>query len=306
MPSLSLLLLLACQPRPETVRPLTVDREPPLVSVQQPLEAPQGGTLALFLRTDEAATLTLSALGRDRAVHRVGDQTWRALIGVPIREEPGPVELALTATDAWGNRAEYLLAAQIQPVEWPETGKLPMSKRKARVEPEAHEQMREERDGVYRTATPAQQWSGPMRIPVDDPIHTSAFGSFREYPDGSRNHHDAEDLARRRGVPIFAAGAGTVALAKGQELHGNAVLIDHGQKVVSLYSHLQRIDVEAGQRVQPGDLLGTMGSTGRTTGPHLHWGVVVDEVAVDPMAWTRTGFELEPEAPFLPLAQTAR
>ncbi len=299
---LVLLAPLACQPDPEPVRLPTVDGSPPLVSLLNAApQAPQGGTLAVFLRTDEAATVHLTALGKERALYPIGDQTWRALIGVPIREDPGPTELAITAIDAWGNRVEHQVSAEIVPVEWPETGKLPMSKRKAQVEPEARKQMREERDGVYHSATPTQLWAGPMRIPVDSAIHTSAFGSFREYPDGSRNHHDAEDLARRRGVPIFASGSGIVALAKAQELHGNAILIDHGQKVVSLYSHLQRIDVEPGQRVEPGDLLGTMGSTGRTTGPHLHWGVVVDEVAVDPMAWTRTGFEVHPEAAFTPI-----
>ena len=287
-----LLLAIGCSDPPARADlTRTVDASPPRVFVaRDSMSTRQGGTLSVWIRTDEAARVAVSFLGRERPVFEVGDQQWRVLVGIPIRAEAGDSPLQIEAIDAWGNQTSATVQVSVEAVEWPKTGKLPMSRAKARVEPEAVKQMREERDAVYRTASEEPLWSGPMRIPVDGGVHTSAYGSFREYPDGSRNHHDAEDIARRRGVPILAAADGVVALAKRQEMHGNAVLVDHGHKVISLYSHLQRIDVEVGQPVRAGDLLGSMGSTGRTTGPHLHWGVVVDEVAIDPMVWTEEDF----------------
>ena len=111
------------------------------------------------------------------------------------------------------------------------------------------------------------------------------FGAYREYPDGSRSHHDATDIARRTGAPIVAAAAGRVRLARDQANHGNSVVVHHGQGVVTLYSHLDTMAVAEGQEVAAGQHLGTMGATGRTTGPHLHFGVVVDGVPVDPQPW---------------------
>ncbi len=254
--------------------------------------ATQGHTLPVLLRTDEPATLSVTLLERARSVFPIADDTWRALVGVAIRTPAGPARLVVTATDQAGNRATVETEVQVEGVDWPFTGPLPMSRAAARVEPEGIVRMRAERDAVYRTSTPRPLWSGPLQVPVEGGTHTSPYGSFREYPDGSRSYHDAEDIARRRGVPVHAAGSGTVALARSQSLHGNAVLLNHGQKVVTLYSHLDRVDVTEGQAVVPGTLLGSMGSTGRTTGPHLHWGIVVDEVAVDPMEWTTDDFGL--------------
>jgi murein DD-endopeptidase MepM/ murein hydrolase activator NlpD len=74
-------------------------------------------------------------------------------------------------------------------------------------------------------------------------------------------------------------------VADGFELHGNTIGIDHGQGVASIYIHLNSISVREGDFVQPGQTIGTVGSTGASTGPHLHWGVYVNGVAVDPGPW---------------------
>lgn len=273
----------------QTVTIHTDNRPPACVIDARASSVRQGGTLPVLLRCDEPFTATLEALDRARTVHVLPDGTHRALIGVPIRTAPGAHPLRLQITDLLGNTADHTLTARVDAVDWPFTGKLPMARRKMHVEPAAITEMRTARDAVYATVTPDALWDAPFALPAAG-THTSAFGSYREYPDGSRNHHDAEDIARRRGTPVYAPAPGIVALAAEQAIHGNAVLLDHGHGVVSLYSHFDRLEVELGQRVQVGDLLGAMGSTGRTTGPHLHWGVVVDGVPVDPMAWTREAF----------------
>ncbi len=178
---------------------------------------------------------------------------------MPIRTEAGPQPLVITAEDALGNRAEHTVSVHIESVDWPFTGKLPLSKKKAKVEAPAMALMRAERDTVYARPTPDAQRTATMALPVHDSVqYTSPFGTYREYPDGKRSHHDAEDLSRKRGTPIYEAGDGTVALAHEQAVHGNAVLVDHGHKVVTLYSHLHTLEVESGQRVKTGVRLGAM------------------------------------------------
>lgn len=286
---------------------LHTDNTPPRIELaERSRSVDQGHALPVAVRTDEDARVTAHFGDRERTLYTVGPRTWRALVGVPIRAEPGPHPLVLTATDRLGNARTVEVPVEVRAVDWPFTGPLPLSRRKARVDPPAMVQMRTERDAIYAGATGPARWSGRMVLPVEDADHTSPFGAYREYPDGTRSHHDAEDLARKRWTPIHAAADGVVALAHLQEVHGNAVLIDHGHGVVTLYSHLQAFDVEEGRQVEQGELLGWMGSTGRTTGPHLHWGVVADRVAVDPMQWVEESFEPESFGAFAELADPRR
>ncbi len=292
-------------PTPPEPPPPPADTTPPTIFLAERSQTvAQGATLAVFLRADEPATLALSFLDRPRELFPGEEDTQRALVGIPIRTAPGSHPLSINATDTNGNQVVIEVPVEVIAVDWPKTGKLPMSKSEARVEPEAVKRMRTERDSIYATVSPQQRWTGPFQIPVEGGTHTSVFGAFREYPDGSRNHHDAEDIARRRGVPIVAAADGQIALAHHQEMHGNAVLIDHGHKVIGLYSHLHELAVSPGQFVKQGDPIGTMGSTGRTTGPHLHWGLVVDEVAVDPLPWTQDPHTLTEGEPFRVVSPT--
>jgi murein DD-endopeptidase MepM/ murein hydrolase activator NlpD len=92
-----------------------------------------------------------------------------------------------------------------------------------------------------------------------------------------------------------APAAGRIALvgreAEGFEIHGDTVGIDHGQGVTSIYLHLSRIDVQEGDMVQAGQVIGAVGSTGASTGPHLHWGLYVHGQSIDPVPWRYEGVE---------------
>lgn len=273
---------------------ITVDHSPPVVelgAVSRRVE--QGHTLGLHLRTDEDANVSATFLDRERQLYPADDGL-RALVGVPIRTPAGSHPLTLNATDRFGNQATFTVPIEVLPVDWPVTGKLPLSKSKATVPSESIVKMRSERDPIYAEDLLQPRFFGPMQLPLDG-RHTSVFGSFREYPDGKRSHHDAEDISRKPGTPIVASADGIVRLARMQAVHGNATLLAHGQGVVSLYSHQLQHRVEEGDVVKAGQVIGLLGSTGRSTGPHLHWGVVVDEVPVDPMEWLEAGF-LQPGA----------
>ena len=103
------------------------------------------------------------------------------------------------------------------------------------------------------------------------------------------------------GTPIYAASDGEVLVAELLFIMGNHVIVSHGQGVASAYSHLTDIAVKPGQWVHKGQLLGTMGTTGQSTGPHLHWEVVVGGNKIGPEQWEKEGFDLPADAAFLPV-----
>jgi murein DD-endopeptidase MepM/ murein hydrolase activator NlpD len=128
----------------------------------------------------------------------------------------------------------------------------------------------------------AAGWSAAFRAPVTGPI-TGIYGSQRILSGTPMAPHSGLDFGVPPGTPVVAPAAGVVVLADGPfTLEGNLVLLDHGMGLVSAFLHLSRIDVKAGDMVAAGAPLGTVGKTGRATGPHLHWGVTWTDVRIDP------------------------
>lgn len=118
--------------------------------------------------------------------------------------------------------------------------------------------------------------------PVTHPYVSSGFGPRIHPIDGTKSFHTGMDLAASQGAPILAVQGGTVRSAGPRGAYGNAVEIDHGGGVTSLYAHASTLSVKAGDVVQPGEQVGEVGATGRATGPHLHFEVRVEGKAIDP------------------------
>lgn len=123
----------------------------------------------------------------------------------------------------------------------------------------------------------------PTLMPVTGGVITSGFGNRRDPINGSIAFHDGVDIPAPQGTPIMAAGGGTVTFVGWRNGWGNVVFIDHGFGIVTLYSHNSRNAVEEGQRVERGDIIGYVGSTGRAISPHLHYEVHVNGRAVNPV-----------------------
>ncbi len=128
--------------------------------------------------------------------------------------------------------------------------------------------------------------TGPFVLPVEGARRTSRYGDRRDYryTDGgsSSSLHNGEDMAAPSGTPVVACGTGIVRLVEERLITGNTVVLEHLPGVYSLYYHLQKAEVSAGQRVERGQRIGTVGETGLATGPHLHWELRVGGAAVDP------------------------
>lgn len=145
-------------------------------------------------------------------------------------------------------------------------------------------------------SSPTRYWDGKFLKPSTGWI--SAIYGVRRYYNGvfaNNYYHRGVDYAAPLGAPIIAPAAGKIALvgreAEGFVIHGNTVGIDHGQGVVSIFLHLNQISVSEGQSVAAGQQIGTIGTSGASTGPHLHWGLYVHGVAVDPVPWRFQGVE---------------
>jgi murein DD-endopeptidase MepM/ murein hydrolase activator NlpD len=133
----------------------------------------------------------------------------------------------------------------------------------------------------------------PLRMPLSgDPSVTSGFGYRADPFLGRLALHPGVDLAEAYGAEIHAAGSGRVAHAGPAGGYGNMVEIDHGNGLVTRYAHMSDVLVEEGQEVDRGAVLGRLGSTGRSTGPHLHYEVRVDGEPVDPERYLRAGADL--------------
>jgi lysostaphin len=138
--------------------------------------------------------------------------------------------------------------------------------------------------------TPQKFWNGPFIQPNRGRIST-IYG-VRRYYNGKfakDYYHRGVDYAGAMGSPVVAPAAGRVALvgreSQGFRVHGNIVGIDHGQGVTSVFMHLSKIYVKEGDVVKAGQAIGAVGSTGASTGPHLHWGLYVQGESIDPTPW---------------------
>jgi murein DD-endopeptidase MepM/ murein hydrolase activator NlpD len=128
-------------------------------------------------------------------------------------------------------------------------------------------------------------WSFPLQVPLDGCL-TSLFGVQRLHngkPTG--DFHAGLDQRGATGTPIHAVTAGTVKLAGQFALHGGTVGVDHGQGLKSIYLHMSKVAAQEGEHVNAGDVIGYVGSTGRSTGSHLHWALYANGEPVNPLQW---------------------
>ncbi|MBC7691538.1 MAG: M23 family metallopeptidase [Methylotenera sp.] len=134
---------------------------------------------------------------------------------------------------------------------------------------------------IYRKITPVKYWTGPFAYPVDSAM-TSPFGTKRVFNGEMKSFHQGLDLRAKVGTPIYAAAPGVIALARDMFFTGNTILIDHGYGIYTLYAHMSALKVAKGQQVGQKELIGLAGKTGRASGPHLHWGAIVNKNKVNP------------------------
>lgn len=121
-----------------------------------------------------------------------------------------------------------------------------------------------------------------LLLPTTGPI-SSPFGLKRFFNEQARRPHSGIDIAAPRGTDIIAPMDGEIVLTGNFFFNGNSIFIDHGQGLVTMYCHMDKLESEQGQSVKAGDVIGKVGSTGRATGPHLHWTVSLNNTRIEPL-----------------------
>lgn len=203
---------------------------------------------------------------------------WFALLGIPLDTLPGELEITVSGA---GPQVTRSVAVGIK--NYPEQRLTIKDQRK--VEPNPDDLARIEREKEVTEAI-KRRFSPPapataFSLPASGPL-SSRFGLRRIFNGQPRNPHAGLDVAAGSGAPVKAPADGVVANTGDYFFNGNTVFIDHGQGLVTAYMHLSRLDVRAGQPVRQGETLGAVGATGRATGPHLHWAVILNNTPVDP------------------------
>ena len=208
-----------------------------------------------------------------------------AVVGVDLEIKPGPLPWKL---------------AVLEPGQPPQalSGQLKIHKRDFHVQhltlpgtmvdldPETERRAVSESERLwtlYRTVTPERLWRGPFVRPVAGNEAPTGFGARRVINGKPRSPHSGTDYAAPKGTPVVAANTGRVALVADFFFPGRLVVLDHGLGVYTLYFHLDTVAVADGDAVDRGQIMGTVGATGRATGPHLHFGALVGGARVDPV-----------------------
>jgi murein DD-endopeptidase MepM/ murein hydrolase activator NlpD len=274
---------------------IVVDRTPPSLSLQiGTASAFQGDTLSFFVRSSEGLSLLKAELfGKTLLffVDKHNNLSYRSLIGIPALQMPHSFGLTFKAIDMAGNESVVSYAISVKAKKFHQE-KITLSPQKAGLltDYQAVRRDYEKRNAAFKVISSRQLWQGRFIEPTIGRV-TSPFGEQRVFNNTVYSVHAGIDIANKEGTPIAAANSGVVLLAENIPLHGNAVIIDHGQGVHTMYAHMKKIIVQANAMVKKGAIIGFMGDTGLTTGPHLHWEMRVNNVAINPLQWTETAFE---------------
>lgn len=252
-------------------------------------ESPQlGDTVSVMVETDPNEEKPQVTWGdKTYPVFAVGENLYRTLIPTTPLDQSGKVPLTIQGEDTVRNLLVWVRDRAFPTQRIWLTGS---SNRRAT-------QLELDRVAEFKKLlTPEQLWRGTFLRPTQGRIST-VFG-VRRYYNGEfaeNYYHKGVDYAVGTGTPVVAPADGRVALVgsenQGFVVHGNTIGIDHGQGVLSIFLHLHGINVQEGQMVKAGQQIGTVGSTGASTGPHLHWGLYVDGQAVDPVPWRFDGVQ---------------
>lgn len=242
-------------------------------------EAVPGGIAVVRVGTADAAPPKAWFQDRPVLVAQRG-QAWYAVVGLPLTLAPGSYALSVRS----GAAREIMQAFTVKPKDYPAQHLVIKDKRK--VTPSAQDLQRIEREQriigeIKNRWHEAAQIDPSLDLPAPGPL-SSRFGLRRYFNGEARNPHAGLDVALPSGTSVSAAGPGTVAATGDYFFNGNTVFVDHGQGLLTMYCHLERIDVRAGDKVERGQQLGLSGMSGRATGPHLHWSVILNGAMVDP------------------------
>lgn len=272
LPALTLALLLLCGHGGTT-----------LAADGLPLGSPVPGGVVL-LPLDHRGDTPPEVRYQDRRVMTIrGTEGWTAVVGIPLEAKPGTHAIETRN----GARIDFAVQNKDYAVQ-----RLTLANQRMVTPPQ--DELKRIFEETARINNAFATWSEdsidtlPFSLPAEGP-ESSAFGLRRILNGEERRPHSGIDIAAPTGAPVHAPASGIVIDTGDYYFNGRTVFVDHGQGLITMYCHLEEIRVQSGQRLARGDLLGTVGMTGRATGPHLHWTVSLNNARVDPHLFLAVG-----------------
>ena len=236
-----------------------------------------GGVAIIDINTKEKP----DAWFYDHKVMVVGNpEDWKAIVGIPLSAKVGLHELLIKNNDVETN-----YKFEISDKEYEAQYLTIKNKRKVNPNKQDMSRIIKEKDLISKAKS---HWSENENItlsfikPAEGP-YSSPFGLKRFFNKQPRKPHSGLDIAAPKGSPIIAPADGIVINTGDYFFNGNTVFLDHGQGLITMYCHLDSISIKEGTTVKTGDIIGNVGLTGRVTGAHLHWSVILNNVTVDPI-----------------------
>jgi murein DD-endopeptidase MepM/ murein hydrolase activator NlpD len=248
----------------------------------------QGQTLKVTVQTNRDAHITGQLDDWQFNFHAVNDNQIVALQGILALTEPGMYDLEIRVWDDQGEKIRFSYTQPMRIVDGNYRYDPILYVPEETMDSEKSKAENELVDSIVNQVTTDKYWDDLFQFPTSyTDSFPSYFGSRRNYNNLGYNwYHTGLDLYGGTGTPISAPASGRIVYAGFLEVRGNVTFIDHGWGVFTGYLHQSTIDVSIGDWVETGQLIGTVGGTGRVTGPHLHWEVWVGGVPVDPLEWT--------------------
>lgn len=255
-------------------------------------EIAQGGVEFLSVGLKEGKNPKVIWQGREvRLVFRPEKNMWQGFLGADLRAKPGSDILIVESMPTGGKR---LLALEIVKKDWGER-RLTLPKKMVDLDAKTLERARRESKvmkKLWQAPADSPLWRGKFLKPVSGKV-LGPFGRRSVINNQPRSPHSGVDLRGERGTPVKATNHGKVILVADHFFSGRSVVLDHGGGVQSMYFHLDDITVQKDDMIEKGQVIGHMGSTGRATGPHLHWGIRMNGARVDPISLTGLSRQLE-------------
>jgi murein DD-endopeptidase MepM/ murein hydrolase activator NlpD len=255
-----------------------------------PLPITQGGTAEIIVQTQPGIQLSGTLVNIPLRFFSLGNDKYVALQGIYALLDPGSYPLQLEATLPDGTHQSFEQSVIIQSGNYPTDPLLSVSA--DTIDPTTNDDETKKLTQLTAPITPTRYWQGQFENPSPDfpDCHPSLFGDRRNYVgegtnDTYHSFHSGLDFCGQVGSPITATADGVVIFTGMLTVHGNTTIIDHGWGIYSMYCHQSAINVQVGQTVKTGELIGLVGATGRVTGPHLHWEIWANGIEVDPLDW---------------------
>ena len=254
----------------------------PALAAQLPKANPVPGGIAVVPLGIESVSAPVVTYNEKRvmvAPNPKQEKHWLAIAGIDLNAEKGKHQLVVET-----NPTQHTIDFEVKDKKYKAQHITIKNKRKVNPYKKDLERIKKEKKEIVASLS---HWSDSEQINTDFvlPVKgrlSSPFGLRRYFNKQPRKPHSGIDIAAPKGTPIVSPADGTVLTTGDYFFNGNTIFIDHGQGLVTMYCHMSKIKVKPGQMVKRGQKIGAIGMTGRVTGPHLHWGVSLNDVRVDP------------------------